>query len=161
MALETAVEGRQGIEAGGKGQLVDTLEVAPGLQAIEQVLQARAIDVAIEALAQHLIEQVGNLVAAVTRRRRYLLQIQFGVEKGLAALEIVLQILRQLTELSLESTHITDKSLALLRGFPNLRELNLYHTLIGSQAEAQLKSALPQCHIVWEADSSLPNRRRS
>ena len=42
-----------------------------------------------------------------------------------------------------------------------LKSLNLYHTLVTQKGYAELKSALHDCNIIWDADSSLPNRRRS
>jgi len=42
-----------------------------------------------------------------------------------------------------------------------LRLLNLYHTLVTEAGHASLKKALPDCKIVWDRESSLPNRRGS
>ncbi|MNL33473.1 hypothetical protein D3C87_1553880 [compost metagenome] len=64
------------------------------------MLQARLVDVAIEALPQHLIEQVGNLVAAVATLLRHPLQVELRVEIGLLALEILLQIIGHETQLT-------------------------------------------------------------
>ena len=63
--------------------------------------------------------------------------------------------------LSLDSTHVTDKSANQLRQFTKLKTLNLYHTLVTPKGYAELKAALPGCRIIWDPDSSLPNRRRS
>jgi len=43
----------------------------------------------------------------------------------------------------------------------NLRSLSLYHTLVSEKGYEQLKAALPDCRIVFDRDSSLPNRRKS
>ena len=42
-----------------------------------------------------------------------------------------------------------------------LKTLNLYHTLVTPKGYAELRAALPGCRIIWDPDSSLPNRRRS
>ena len=47
------------------------------------------------------------------------------------------------------------------RNCPNSKKLNLYHTLISAEGHQRLKTALPECEIVWDPDSALPNRRRS
>jgi hypothetical protein len=69
--------------------------------------------------------------------------------------------LKQLVELSLDNTHITDKSVPVLRGLQKLQRLNLYHTFLTPGANAELKSALPGCLIIFDKESSRPNRRRS
>src|SRR5262245_21892683 len=43
----------------------------------------------------------------------------------------------------------------------NLRFLNLYHTMVTEKGYEQLKVALPACQIIFDRDSSLPNRRKS
>jgi hypothetical protein len=40
-----------------------------------------------------------------------------------------------------------------------LRALNIYHTLVTENGMAALKAALPDCKIVFDRDSALPNRR--
>ena len=44
---------------------------------------------------------------------------------------------------------------------PNLKVLNLYHTLVTEKAYNELKTSLPSCQIIWDRESSLPNRRGS
>ncbi len=78
-------------------------------------------------------------------------------DKGLAALSAA----RKLQALSLDSTYVTDKSMPLVRSFQGLTDLNLYHTLVTDKGFAEVHSALPQCRIIWDPESSLPNRRRS
>ncbi|MNT47481.1 hypothetical protein D3C72_1842000 [compost metagenome] len=93
MLAETLVKGRQRIETGGERQVVDLDAARCVFQAIEQVLQAGLVDVAVEALAEYLVEQVRDLIAAVTALARYPLQVQFRVEVRLLALEVLFQIL--------------------------------------------------------------------
>lgn len=69
--------------------------------------------------------------------------------------------LHALQALSVDSTHITDAAVATLTQFTALRELNLYHTHVTKEALERLRSALPNCRIVWDAKSNLPSRRRS
>ena len=92
MLAETAVERRQRIEAGGKGQFVDAQRRRGAIQRREQMLQARLVDVAVEALAKHLVQQIGNLIAAVAALPGHPLQVEFGVQIRLLALEILLQV---------------------------------------------------------------------
>jgi hypothetical protein len=52
---------------------------------------------------------------------------------------------------------ILDKSdLASMRA---LKSLNLYHTLVTEKGLARLKTALPDCGIIFDRDSTLPSRR--
>ncbi|MNI73663.1 hypothetical protein D3C73_1296870 [compost metagenome] len=100
MLAKTGVKRRQGIEAGGKGQFIDAQGDGCGLQGRQQVPQPSLIDVAVEALPQHLIEQIGNLVAAVATRLRYPLQVKSRFKIGLLMFEILLQILRHEAQLT-------------------------------------------------------------
>lgn len=93
MLTEALVERRQRVEAGTEGQLVDRRLDAVIAEAGHQVLQACLVDVAVEALPQHLVEQVGNLVAAVAAGVGDLLQVELRVEVGALTLEVVLQVL--------------------------------------------------------------------
>jgi hypothetical protein len=72
---------------------------------------------------------------------------------------VVLEGLRQLRELSLDNTGITDQGAQALRSMTELRALNIYHTLVTENAMLALKTALPECQIVFDRDSALPNRR--
>ena len=58
-------------------------------------------------------------------------------------------------------TGVSDQSVALLKSFAGLKSLNLYHTTISENGVQALKAALPQCEIVWQQNSGLPNRRGS
>ena len=69
--------------------------------------------------------------------------------------------LKALATLSLDSTHVTDSSIDVMKRFSRLGRLNLYHTLVTDKGFGQLRQALPDCHVVFDAESSLPNRRRS
>jgi hypothetical protein len=72
-----------------------------------------------------------------------------------------LQGLSELRHLSLDSALVTDQGLPYLLNFPKLRSLNIYHTLISEEGYQQLKARYPDCEIIWDRDSALPNRRRS
>ncbi len=48
-----------------------------------------------------------------------------------------------------------------LKSVGTLRLVNLYHTLVTENGYRALTQALPACKIVWDRDSSLPNRRGS
>lgn len=90
---EALVERRQRVETGVVCQVVDRRFDAVVVEAGHHVLQPRLVDVAVEALPEHLVKQVGNLVAAVPAGFRYLLQVQFWVEVGALTLEVMLQVL--------------------------------------------------------------------
>ena len=60
MLAETAIEGREGIETSGERQLVDPQRWRCFVQRRQHVLKASLVDVAIEALPQHLVEQIGE-----------------------------------------------------------------------------------------------------
>ncbi|MOA70245.1 hypothetical protein D3C78_1989630 [compost metagenome] len=64
------------------------------------MLQTRLVDEAIEALAEHLIKQVGNLIAAVAAVLGHLLQVQLRVQVGPLALKVMLKILRHGAQLT-------------------------------------------------------------
>ena len=72
-----------------------------------------------------------------------------------------LAALATIEELSLDSTHITDAAVPELIKLTKLRVLNLYHTHVTAKGRETINNALPQCKIIWDAASSLPNRRRS
>ena len=71
----------------------------------------------------------------------------------------VLKGLPRLRELSLDNTGITDQGAQSLRSMTELRSLNIYHTLVTENAMLALKTALPECQIIFDRDSALPNRR--
>ena len=67
----------------------------------------------------------------------------------------------KIEEQSLYSTHITDTAVPELLKLTKLRVLNLYHTHVTAKGREAIAKALPACKIIWDAASSLPNRRRS
>jgi hypothetical protein len=64
-------------------------------------------------------------------------------------------------DLSLDTGNITDAGAEVLSKMTTLKRLNLYHTLVSEKAYETLKRSLPECTIVYDRDSSLPNRRKS
>ncbi|MNI84696.1 hypothetical protein D3C73_1416220 [compost metagenome] len=71
------------------------------------MLQACLVDVAIEALPKHLVEQIGNLIATVPALLRHPLQVELRVEIRLLALKVLLQVVgheAQLTRRQAQST---------------------------------------------------------
>jgi hypothetical protein len=66
-----------------------------------------------------------------------------------------------LENLSLDTANITDAALASLTQMRGLKRLNLYHTTVTDAAFEKLKAALPNCTIVYDRESALPNRRKS
>jgi dihydroorotase/N-acyl-D-amino-acid deacylase len=77
------------------------------------------------------------------------------------SLQLLRQSLPKLVELRLDSANISDAGLQTLRGMAGLRVLNLYHTLVTEKGYEDLKKNLPDCRIIFDRDSSLPNRRHS
>jgi hypothetical protein len=76
-------------------------------------------------------------------------------DNGIASLKT----LPQLRELSLDATGVTDQGVQALESMAGLKHLNLYHTLVTEKGIQELKTALPECRIVFDRDSALPNRR--
>jgi hypothetical protein len=70
-----------------------------------------------------------------------------------------LKKLSQLEELSMDTTGITDEGAKLLATMKSLKRLNIYHTFVTEKAMKELQAALPDCNIVYDRDSSQPNRR--
>ena len=71
-----------------------------------------------------------------------------------------LKSLPHLRELSLDATGVSDAGMDTLKAMKNLKALNLYHTLVTEKGLQDLRAALPQCQMVFDRDSALPNRRR-
>src|SRR5262249_46471833 len=95
-------------------------------------------------------------LAGLTKLRRLDLDYTAVTDKGIAHLKSM-----PLAELRLDSAGITDAGAEQLHCMASLQFLNLYHTLVTEQCYRVLAAALPQCKIVWDRDSSLPNRRGS
>lgn len=53
-----------------------------------------------------------------------------------------------------------DRGAELLAAMPSLKLLDLYHTLVSEKGYQAIRSALPQCRIIWDQDSALPSRRK-
>ncbi len=115
------------------------------LQRLE-VARTRATDAAMQTLAK------------LTDLRRLNLDYTAVSDKGVETLRAALP---QLVELRLDTANITDAAVETLGGFAHLKYLNLYHTLVTEQALEKLKKAMPDCRIVYDVESSLPNRRKS
>jgi hypothetical protein len=75
-------------------------------------------------------------------------------DKGIDALKAL-----RLEELTLVATDVDDAGAELIAAMPNLKVLDLYHTLVSERGYERIKSSLPHCNIVWEKDSALPSRR--
>lgn len=97
-------------------------------------------------------------LAKITALKHLNLDYTTVSDKGLAILQ---HSLPQLTELRMDSSGLTDASVEILGAMPQLRILNLYHTLVTEKGFENLKKMLPQCRIIFDRESSLPNRRRS
>ena len=69
--------------------------------------------------------------------------------------------LPNLQRLSLDSANATDASAKTLSQFKQLRKLNLYHTFFTEKSYRQIREAIPECEIIFDAKSSDPKRRRS
>ena len=67
----------------------------------------------------------------------------------------------QLTGLRLDSAAVTDAGAEILKSLKGLKTLNLYHTLVTDRGIETLKSALPNCKLLWDRGSNLPTRRGS
>jgi internalin A len=89
--------------------------------------------------------------------RRLILDYAEVTDQGLSRLKA----LASMEDLSLDSTNVTDKGVPDLIALPHLRRVNLYHTFVTAKGEAELKKTLPECQMIWDKESSLPNRRRT
>jgi Leucine-rich repeat (LRR) protein len=124
-----------------------------GVKALQPLAQLEELDL--------YRNRIGNPAAASLARlanlRRLTLDYAELGNEGVSTLSA----LAKLEYLSLDSTLINDGAVAALSSMKSLKELNLYHTLVTPEGFAALKAALPGCRIIWDKDSSLPNRRRS
>ena len=89
--------------------------------------------------------------------RKYRLACNEGEEPRLESLAG----LTKLVNLELDSVNVTDASVAHLASLRSLRELDLYHTLITEKGLQDLKTALPNCQIHYDRDSTKRERRSS
>ena len=67
--------------------------------------------------------------------------------------------LTRLVDLQLDSVALTDAGAAHLGRLSSLRDLDLYHTLVSEKGFQQLKTALPDCRIQYDRDSTRRERR--
>jgi N-acyl-D-aspartate/D-glutamate deacylase/Leucine-rich repeat (LRR) protein len=93
-------------------------------------------------------------ICKLTKLKRLNLNYTSVTDKGIVGLP-------ELVDLRLDSAGVTDAGLEPLEKMQTLKYLNLYHTLVTEKAFEDLKKALPKCQIVFDRDSSLPNRRHS
>jgi hypothetical protein len=63
------------------------------------------------------------------------------------------------TELKLDRTDLSDKSLEWLSRLKNLKYLDVYHTLVSESGFQSLKKALPGTEINWSLDAGRTRRR--
>ena len=112
----------------------------------------------LEAARTRVTDQGAAAIAALTGLRRLNLDYTTVSDKGVA---LMAASLPRLESLLLDSAAITDKAVESFEQMKSLKELNLYHTLVTQAGFDRLKLALPECKIVYDRESSLPNRRRS
>jgi len=94
-------------------------------------------------------------LAGLTRLERLNLDYTAVTDEGLEALSG----LASLESLSLDAAEVTDGAVGSLSALSSLKILNLYHTLVSEEGFEQLRGKLPDCEIIWDRDSTLPNRR--
>ncbi len=154
-------------EVGDKG--VRALAALPALRELRisygrftdkglDALRTAAALVTLEAARSRLTDSAITAIAAVRSVRHLNLDYTGITDKGVAALA---EALPDIETLRLDTGNITDASVPVLSRLKKLRELNLYHTLVTQEGFDKLKAALPETRIIWDRDSSLPNRRRS
>lgn len=111
-----------------------------------ELANSRVTDVGLQSL--HVLARLENLNLDYTT----------VTDAGIASLQ---QALPGLRELHLDSAGLTDAGLPALGKLVNLEYLNLYHTLVTEKGFEELHKTLPKCRIVFDRNSSLPNRRHS
>lgn len=124
-----------------------------GLEHLKPLVNLRSLDL----IRTRLSDKGMASLAALTGLKSLRLDYAELYDKGFDPLTALAGI----EELSLDSTHITDQSIEKLKQYRNLKSLNLYHTLVTEAGMKVLKTALPECKIIWDKDSALPNRRRA
>ena len=125
-----------------------------GLQQLAGFTALEQLDLARTRISDPGVDAIAKLQAI----KKLSLDYTTVTNKGLA---VVKQSLPNLVELTLDSANVGDESVEILRGMAGLRLLNLYHTLVTEKGYEELKKALPECRIIFDRDSSMPNRRRS
>ena len=113
---------------------------------------------ALSAARTRITDDGAATIAQLHMLKRLNLDYTAVSDKGLKTLQAALP---DVVELRLDSSGLTDASTATLGAMQNLQLLNLYHTLVTEKGYETLKQALPHCKIIFDRDSSLPNRRHS
>lgn len=123
-----------------------------------QMLSSLKNLVTLEMARTRVTDESMPALASLSQLRRLNLDYTNVSDKGL---EILVKGVPGLEMLRLDSANLTDASIDSLASLKSLKDLNLYHTLITNPAYEKLKAALPNCRIVYDADSALPTRRKS
>jgi hypothetical protein len=120
--------------------------ISGGLEQLQQIASPHANH-------QQSMATIGRLTHLVDLNLDYTDVGDEGLEmlSGLSKLEL----------LSLDSTNATDVAANRLSDFRQLKELNLYHTLLTEKGYLQVRAAVPECKIIWDPLSSDVKRRRS
>lgn len=124
-----------------------------GLEALRPLKKLRHFDASRTVVAARHADLIAAFAELEVLRLDYTTIDDAGVAK--------FQALSGLRELSLDSASLTDGAIPALSAMKGLKRLNLYHTMVTEEGHRKLRDALPQAEIVWDRDSSLPNRRRS
>jgi Leucine-rich repeat (LRR) protein len=125
-----------------------------GIASLASLSSLRRLDIARTRLSDAGLAAIAKL----TSLRRLNLDYSNISDQGL---ELLAGALPELEELRLDTANITDKGLEPLQRLKRLRYVNLYHTMVTDQGYQALKKHLPGCQVVYERESSLPNRRKS
>ena len=124
-----------------------------GVQAVAQLSNLKSLEIVRTRVTDAALTSLASLASLSHLNLNY----TKVTDRGLWSLSAM----PSLRELLLDTAAISDAGLEVLRGHANLKVLNLYHTLVTQKGYDALHSALPDCRIVWDRDSSLPNRRGS
>lgn len=111
-----------------------------------EMMKTRFSDVSAETIAQ------------LTGLRRLNLDYTNLSGKGLA---ILAGALVSLEELRLDTANLDDTAAAVLGAMPKLKYVNVYHTMITDKGHEALRKLRPDLQVIYDRDSSLPNRRKS
>jgi len=132
----------------GHGRFTDK-----GIESLQPLTKLAVLELVRTRVSDRGLESIGKLQNLVRLNLDYTAVSDAGLAH-LARLE-------RLTELKLNSATVTDAGLAQLKALAGLQVLNLYHTLVTEKGYQELRAALPNCRIIWDRNSSLPNRRGS
>jgi N-acyl-D-aspartate/D-glutamate deacylase/Leucine-rich repeat (LRR) protein len=123
-----------------------------------EALRAAQSLTSLEAARSRVTDASVPAIASLVNLRRINLDYTNVSDKAVALLADALPYLESLR---LDSAGITDAAVESFTRMKSLKELNLYHTLVTQAAYERIQAALPECTIVYDRESSLPNRRRS